>query len=272
MKCIVSSHHTHTLQAFCWCVVWLLLRFLFSPAKLATTTNSVLESNIDFFSYTVMTQPLLKLLLCVSVAACFLSVCVAVKEESISAQANGVLLFDLGRTDSVVSDARHMRRYLTEEGPDAPLYRGFGTHFVYVYVGTPRQRVSVIVDTGSHHTAFPCTGCNQCGDHTDLYFNPKQSSTIEIPKCGGKNCVFSQSYTEGSMWTAYRVSLLVPCSCSLSLARALHPMCVSMFVVLIERFELVAIECKPGGLILIPNPLLHYVHSITLQCIIFHCR
>mmetsp|Transcript_18651 Transcript_18651/g.31075 ORF Transcript_18651/g.31075 Transcript_18651/m.31075 type:complete len:762 (+) Transcript_18651:174-2459(+) len=127
------------------------------------------------------------------------------REGSPTVASNGVVMFDLGRADSVISDATQTRRYLSEEGPDSPLYRGFGTHFVYVYVGTPRQRVSVIVDTGSHHTAFPCSGCSQCGDHTDLYFNPKSSSTIVVPKCGGKNCVFSQSYTEGSMWTAYRV-------------------------------------------------------------------
>ena len=39
---------------------------------------------------------------------------------------------------------------------DTPLYQGIGTHYANIYVGTPPQRVSVIVDTGSHHTAFPC--------------------------------------------------------------------------------------------------------------------
>ena len=50
------------------------------------------------------------------------------------------------------------------QAPDAhqggltPLFMGIGTHYAHVYVGTPAQRVSVIVDTGSHHTAFPCAG------------------------------------------------------------------------------------------------------------------
>lgn len=44
-----------------------------------------------------------------------------------------------------------------------PLFEGMGTHYVFLYIGNPaKQRVSVIVDTGSHHTAFPCVGCN-CG-------------------------------------------------------------------------------------------------------------
>lgn len=49
-------------------------------------------------------------------------------------------------------------RMLDFEGR-VPLHAGYGTHFAYLYVGTPAQRVSVIIDTGSHWTAFPCTGC-----------------------------------------------------------------------------------------------------------------
>ena len=31
---------------------------------------------------------------------------------------------------------------------------------------------------GSHFTAFPCTGCSQCGDHTDPYFSMEVSDYI----------------------------------------------------------------------------------------------
>jgi hypothetical protein len=87
-----------------------------------------------------------------------------------------------------------------------PLFPGYGTHYTYVYVGTPPQRQSLIVDTGSHYTAFPCTGCAQCGKHTDDYFEPKNSSTIEMPKClNSQLCLISQSYTEGSSWHGYKV-------------------------------------------------------------------
>lgn len=30
----------------------------------------------------------------------------------------------------------------------APLYPGYGTHYAYIYVGTPPKRQSVIIDTG----------------------------------------------------------------------------------------------------------------------------
>jgi hypothetical protein len=49
-----------------------------------------------------------------------------------------------------------------------PLFQGMGVHYSYIWVGTPPQRVSVIIDTGSHHTAFPCVGC-KCGKHVINY-------------------------------------------------------------------------------------------------------
>ena len=108
------------------------------------------------------------------------------------------------------------------------LYTGYGTHFSYVFVGTPPQRQTVIVDTGSHYTGFPCTGthihldtiyliphipylyiragCSQCGNHVNPYWDIKNSTTATIPKCGGTNqCSISQSYSEGSSWKGYLV-------------------------------------------------------------------
>jgi len=98
-----------------------------------------------------------------------------------------------------------------------PLSQGYGTHFANVWVGSPTpQRKTVIVDTGSHYTAFPCLGCQQCGGphHTDPYFNPQKSTTFHQLQCdecqdgviceNGK-CIFTQSYTEGSSWAAVQV-------------------------------------------------------------------
>lgn len=98
-----------------------------------------------------------------------------------------------------------------------PLSQGYGTHFANVWVGTPTpQRKTVIVDTGSHYTAFPCAGCTNCGapHHTDPYFRPERSETFHQLQCdecqdgvacdGGK-CKFNQAYTEGSSWDAVQV-------------------------------------------------------------------
>jgi len=98
-----------------------------------------------------------------------------------------------------------------------PLLQGYGTHFSIVWVGTPTpQRKTVIVDTGSHYTAFPCSGCKSCGapHHTDPYFRPEKSDTFHQLQCSecqdgvvcddGK-CKFTQAYTEGSSWEAIQV-------------------------------------------------------------------
>ena len=124
---------------------------------------------------------------------------------------------------------RRRRRRLQPPAPSddphpyqtTPLSQGYGTHYATIYVGSPvPQRKTVIVDTGSHFTAFPCRGCENCGEssHTNRHFDPEASQTFRHVPCGectdaarcdpgggaGGTCRFSQSYTEGSSWTAYQ--------------------------------------------------------------------
>jgi hypothetical protein len=101
------------------------------------------------------------------------------------------------------------------------LYQGYGTHYVDLWVGTPPQRQTVIVDTGSGVTAFPCSKCADCGSkyHADAFFQEDTSETFtkfNCQECGvgarcssrsgdsGAYCHLSVSYQEGSMWTAYQ--------------------------------------------------------------------
>ncbi|VEU33798.1 unnamed protein product [Pseudo-nitzschia multistriata] len=121
-----------------------------------------------------------------------------------------------------------------------PLHAHSGTWHVHVYVGSPPQRQTLIVDTGSKAMAFPCKTCETCteccGSHASPYFDPFQSTTHRITKCGdcllegiskcplysfgldsslqgaegnSNFCTFTQRYTEGSSWTATEVEDIV---------------------------------------------------------------
>ncbi|KAL7687324.1 putative aspartic peptidase A1 family, aspartic peptidase domain superfamily, xylanase inhibitor [Plasmopara halstedii] len=119
---------------------------------------------------------------------------------------------------------RYLRRLnIEEEAPEVvPLHLGLGTHYTWVYAGTPPQRASVIVDTGSALMAFPCSGCDGCGNHTDQPFDTVNSSTLVHVTCEHETifrcsecklqsdtCKFSQSYLEGSTWKATVVEDIV---------------------------------------------------------------
>eukprot|EP00957_Ditylum_brightwellii_P174034 13250448-Ditylum_brightwellii.AAC.1 len=79
------------------------------------------------------------------------------------------------------------------------------------------QRQTVIVDTGSGVTAFPCSECRDCGEsyHTDGYFIEASSDSFEQLSCNDcergrcstwnnqQVCRISMSYQEGSSWSAY---------------------------------------------------------------------
>jgi Xylanase inhibitor N-terminal len=106
----------------------------------------------------------------------------------------------------------------------AVLYQGYGTHYVDLWCGTPSQRQTVIVDTGSGVTAFPCSGCSSdCGVpkyHASPLFVERDSSSFKKLTCqqclrgtcrkyggtdggGGDECHIGMSYQEGSSWSAY---------------------------------------------------------------------
>jgi hypothetical protein len=94
------------------------------------------------------------------------------------------------------------------------LYQGYGTHYADLWCGTPPQRQTVIVDTGSGVTAFPSSGCKGCGVpdyHIDKLFIEADSESFEKltcdqclkGHCSSSECKISMSYQEGSQWSAY---------------------------------------------------------------------
>ncbi|KAG7348126.1 xylanase inhibitor [Nitzschia inconspicua] len=124
--------------------------------------------------------------------------------------------------DDSSSSSSFERRHRRDEAQQVgALYQGYGTHYVDLWVGTPSpQRQTVIVDTGSGVTAFPCSGCGDCGVpnyHIDGLFMEDQSESFRPNQCNTngdcvanrstcsvqKKCSITMSYAEGSRWTAY---------------------------------------------------------------------
>ena len=122
------------------------------------------------------------------------------------------------------SPHQHTRAELDEASQAlqiAGLFQGYGTHYADMWCGSPTpQRQTVIVDTGSGVTAFPCNECNHdCGVpdyHIDGVYDEEQSTSFVKLTCkdclrgecqdSTDSCTFGMSYQEGSSWNAFEVS------------------------------------------------------------------
>jgi len=91
-----------------------------------------------------------------------------------------------------------------------------GYYYIDVYVGTPPQRKSLILDTGSRQTVMTCELCEKCGNHWNEPFLVSESQTVDILtknqtnfdwQCSfsddDKKCSFRSSYLEGSSYAGY---------------------------------------------------------------------
>ena len=97
-----------------------------------------------------------------------------------------------------------------------PTYQGYGAFYIDIYVGTPPQRQTVLIDSGSEKVAIPCKNCVDCGDgHTDEHFDHSLSESFQELACsqcfrgecdvGRDRCAATSSYAEGSSWKGIEV-------------------------------------------------------------------
>jgi hypothetical protein len=70
-------------------------------------------------------------------------------------------------------------------------HRGFGTHYVTVYIGNPAQAVRLVVSTGSDLTALPCIGCDGIDSYVDEPYNYTRSGG-DLHECPN-HCLFPLS-------------------------------------------------------------------------------
>ena len=117
-------------------------------------------------------------------------------------------------TSEVLKDGRNLVSIPLHVGEVYGNITGLMYYYTEVLVGSSKNasRQALILDTGSHLTAFPCKGVwKHCGKHIYQPFDFKGSSTAKLLDWNefdckwGKNneCLFRQSYDEGSVYEGF---------------------------------------------------------------------
>ena len=112
------------------------------------------------------------------------------------------------------------RRLINSQLQSAQVHGDLSTlmyYYIDIYVGDKRMKQSLIIDTGSALTAFPCKGnCSNWGTHFNTYYDPNTSKNYFKEKCDNKKWGnwnkdqntwnFSQGYKEGSRYEGFYAS------------------------------------------------------------------
>eukprot|EP00270_Netrium_digitus_P016348 TRINITY_DN5851_c0_g1_i2.p1 TRINITY_DN5851_c0_g1~~TRINITY_DN5851_c0_g1_i2.p1 ORF type:complete len:751 (+),score=141.85 TRINITY_DN5851_c0_g1_i2:56-2254(+) len=139
---------------------------------------------------------------------------------------SGGFILPLGRRDAPkLPDVKSTAHYKGEKLSDgsAWLYGNIvkiGYYYTTVWLGSPGQRFTLMVDSGSSLTYVPCNPCESCGTHQDPAFVPHKSSSFYSISCQSSNCpvlqcdgdmrcYFSESYLEGSSVNGFYASDLL---------------------------------------------------------------
>jgi len=100
-----------------------------------------------------------------------------------------------------LTDAAQLKQIAPLTSLIFPLHANSGTHHAYLYIGTPPQRQTLIIDTGSRITAFPCHPyCFDCAVHASKQFYLNASSSHAIVPC--EECRLNQVELHLGDWLA----------------------------------------------------------------------
>ncbi len=136
--------------------------------------------------------------------------------------------FKAGKRTRKGNNRPPIRKFTTAQQQQVPLlydpnsFASDGVWFFYaeIWVGTPPQRQTVEIDTGSLFTAFPCQGCVDCGNHSLPYYQQDLSSTFHqrnctectlvAPSCSSSSmCPVHPIYGGGDAWYGWEASDVV---------------------------------------------------------------
>lgn len=128
------------------------------------------------------------------------------RRRTLQARFLGVALALAGRAGALYDPVHKLESARLYGNIDSYAY-----YFVDLIIGTPPQRVSVILDSGSGLAAFPCAGCPHCGIHIDPAFDFAKSSSakwLSCEACGKSSCskgkcIYRQSFLEGSSFSGF---------------------------------------------------------------------
>ena len=138
-----------------------------------------------------------------------------VQAEAVDPQ--NVVSFPLSSGTSSQHQRQEKRRRLQDNPSETfPAFQGYGAYHVDIYVGSPPQKQTVLVDTGSENIGIPCTGCVDCGNtHTDYHFKQTISQSfhkLTCSECHNGECMFDDNtcsirsmYVDGSGWSGKEV-------------------------------------------------------------------
>ena len=77
---------------------------------------------------------------------------------------------------------------------ESPVTASTGEYVMELSLGTPPQKFSTIVDTGSDLTWVQCSPCSVCFEQPNPLFDPRASSTYSQTKCDNGLCKVPTNY------------------------------------------------------------------------------
>eukprot|EP00591_Stephanopyxis_turris_P007699 CAMPEP_0195517008 /NCGR_PEP_ID=MMETSP0794_2-20130614/9505_1 /TAXON_ID=515487 /ORGANISM="Stephanopyxis turris, Strain CCMP 815" /LENGTH=668 /DNA_ID=CAMNT_0040645737 /DNA_START=157 /DNA_END=2163 /DNA_ORIENTATION=- len=123
--------------------------------------------------------------------------------------------------EEIEGNTRAEARRLAGLMPHYFTHMGFGTHYIDLFVGNPAQEQTLALSTSSHYSAFPCKGCEECGEKQDEFFDQFESPGFKFLDCDNCSpqgrcidnfdvCEAKDVYLDGtSSWTAFEAQDVV---------------------------------------------------------------